>query len=165
MTVLEKFSLAAKVALVTGGSRGLGRAMAQALGEAGAAVALAARGLDAVRQAADDLARQGIRAIAVQADITDTAQVDRMVETVTNDLGRIDVLVNNAGISAPGRALETPDAAWDEVFATNVDGLWYCSRAVARHMIERGSGTIVNVGSMSAMIVNQPRWQPSYLAS
>jgi NAD(P)-dependent dehydrogenase (short-subunit alcohol dehydrogenase family) len=61
--------------------------------------------------------------------------------------------------------LETPDAAWDEVFATNVDGLWYCSRAVARHMIERGSGTIVNVGSMSAMIVNQPRWQPSYLAS
>jgi NAD(P)-dependent dehydrogenase (short-subunit alcohol dehydrogenase family) len=165
MTVLEKFSLAGKVALVTGGSRGLGRAMAQALGEAGAAVALVARGLDAARQAADDLAGQGIRAIAVQADITDTAQVDRMVETVTNDLGRIDVLVNNAGISAPGRALETPDAAWDEVFATNVDGLWYCSRAVARHMIERGSGTIVNVGSMSAMIVNQPRWQPSYLAS
>ncbi|MEQ7005910.1 glucose 1-dehydrogenase [Actinopolymorpha sp. B17G11] len=165
MTVLEKFSLAGKVALVTGGSRGLGRAMAQALGEAGAAVALAARGIDAARQAADDLARKGIRAIAVQADITDTAQVEQMVATVTNDLGPLDILVNNAGISAPGRALETPDAAWHEVFATNVDGLWYCSRAVARHMVERGTGTIVNVGSMSAMIVNQPRWQPSYLAS
>ncbi|MEQ7126198.1 glucose 1-dehydrogenase [Actinopolymorpha sp. B11F2] len=165
MTVLEKFSLAGKVALVTGGSRGLGRAMAQALGEAGAAVALAARGIDAARQAADDLARQGIRAIAVQADITDTAHVEQMVATVTNDLGPVDILVNNAGISAPGRALETPDAAWHEVFATNVDGLWYCSRAVARHMVERGAGTIVNVGSMSAMIVNQPRWQPSYLAS
>ncbi|MEQ4207220.1 glucose 1-dehydrogenase [Actinopolymorpha sp. B9G3] len=165
MTVLEKFSLAGKVALVTGGSRGLGRAMAQALGEAGAAVALAARGIDAARQAADDLARKGIRAIAVQADITDTAQVEQMVATVTNDLGPVDILVNNAGISAPGRALETPDTAWHEVFATNVDGLWYCSRAVARHMVERGTGTIVNVGSMSAMIVNQPRWQPSYLAS
>jgi NAD(P)-dependent dehydrogenase (short-subunit alcohol dehydrogenase family) len=165
MTVMEKFSLAGKVALVTGGSRGLGRAMAQALGEAGAAVALVARGLDAASQAADELGRQGIRAIAVQADITDTAQVDRMVQTVANDLGPVDILVNNAGISAPGRALETPDAAWDDVFATNVDGLWYCSRAVARQMTEREGGTIVNVGSMSAMIVNQPRWQPSYLAS
>jgi NAD(P)-dependent dehydrogenase (short-subunit alcohol dehydrogenase family) len=154
-----------RTALVTGGSRGLGRAMGQALGEAGAAVALVARGLDGTRQAADDLARQGIRTIAVQADITDTAQVEQMVETVTNELGPVDVLVNNAGISAPGRALETPDTEWDEVFATNVNGLWYCSRAVARNMIERGTGTIVNVGSMSAMIVNQPRWQPSYLAS
>ena len=164
-TVMARFSLAGKVALVTGGSRGLGRAMAQALGEAGAAVAVAARGIDAARQAAEELSAQGIRSVAVQADITDVEQVEQLVDEVTRALGPVDVLVNNAGISAPGRALETPDAKWDEVFATNLDGLWYCSRAVARHMKERGAGTIVNIGSMSAMIVNQPRWQPSYLAS
>ena len=165
MTVMDRFSLAGKVALVTGGSRGLGRAMAQALGEAGASVALAARGIDAARKAAGELCDQGIRAMAVQADITDVDQVEQMVEQVAAGLGPVDVLVNNAGISVPGRALETPDSGWDEVFSTNVDGLWFCSRAVARHMTERGSGTIVNIGSMSAMIVNQPRWQPSYLAS
>ncbi|HZC28060.1 MAG TPA: SDR family NAD(P)-dependent oxidoreductase, partial [Actinopolymorphaceae bacterium] len=163
--VLDRFSLQGKVALVTGGSRGLGRAMALALGEAGASVALTARGIDAARQAADELCAQGIRATAVKADISVASEVDGLIERVTAELGPIDVLVNNAGISAPGRALETPDARWDEVFATNVDGLWFCSRAVARQMKERGGGTIVNIGSMSAMIVNQPRWQPSYLAS
>ncbi|GAA5030029.1 SDR family oxidoreductase [Actinopolymorpha pittospori] len=163
--VLEKFSLAGKVALVTGASRGLGRAMAQALGEAGASVALVARGVEATREAAKELAEQGIRTCAVQADVTDSGQVESMVEQVTRELGPIDVLVNNAGISVAGRALETPDSAWREVLATNLDGVWLCSRAVGRQMVERGGGSIVNIGSMSAMIVNQPRWQPPYLAS
>ncbi len=164
-TALERFSLTGKVALVTGGSRGLGRAMAQALGEAGATVALTARGIEAARQAAAELTEQGIRAAAFQADVSDAGQADQLVAEAVREFGRLDVLVNNAGISAPGPALETSDADWDDVFATNVDGLWFCSRAAARHMKERGSGTIVNIGSMSAMIVNQPRWQPSYLAS
>ncbi|MFD2080698.1 NAD(P)-dependent dehydrogenase, short-chain alcohol dehydrogenase family [Actinopolymorpha cephalotaxi] len=166
--VLDRFSLDGKVALVTGASRGLGRAMAQALGEAGAAVAVTARGADGVHRAAEELRAQGIRAYGVRADVTDPADVDRMVAEVTRELGPVDVLVNNAGISVPGTALETPEESWREVLATNLDGVWRCSRAVAagtNGMVERGSGTIVNIGSMSAMIVNQPRWQPPYLAS
>jgi 3-oxoacyl-[acyl-carrier protein] reductase len=152
MTVLEKFSLAGKVALVTGGSRGLGRAMAQALGEAGAAVALVARGLDAASQAADDLAGQGIRAIAVQADITDTAQVDRMVETVTNDLGRIDVLVNNAGIYRAAATLDVSEDHWDAIMTINAKAVFFATQAVLPVMIAQKSGAIVNLASMAGKI-------------
>jgi NAD(P)-dependent dehydrogenase (short-subunit alcohol dehydrogenase family) len=165
MNAMSKFSLEGKIALVTGGSRGLGRAMAQALGEAGADVAVTARTLGAAEATAQELRVLGIRAFGVQLEVSDVDDVERAVEQVSNEFGPIDVLLNNAGIGIAGRAFETPDSAWDEVFATNVDGLWYCSRAVGRRMMERGGGTIVNVGSMSAEIVNQPRWQASYLAS
>lgn len=165
MNALESFSLQSKTALVTGGSRGLGRAMAQALGEAGAAVAVTARTLAAAEAAANQLNDLGIRSFGVQLEVSDVEDVERAVETVTREFGEIDVLVNNAGIGVGGAAFETPDTAWRDVLATNVDGVWFCSRAVARHMAERGGGTIVNIGSMSAEIVNQPRWQISYLTS
>lgn len=165
MAVLDKFSLDGKVAVVTGGSRGLGKAMAQALGEAGAAVALTARGIDAARAAAEDLGTQGIRAIAVQGDVGVADDVARMVDEVTAELGPIDVLVNNAGISVAGTAVDLSEDDWRSVLSTNLDGVWLCSQTVGKQMIERGGGTIVNVGSMSAMIVNRPRWQPAYLAS
>jgi NAD(P)-dependent dehydrogenase (short-subunit alcohol dehydrogenase family) len=165
MTALDKFSLAGKTALVTGGSRGLGRAMAQALGEAGAAVALTARTQQAADAAAAELAELGIEAVGVKMEITQVDDVERAVDRVSTEFGPINVLLNNAGIGVGGKAFDTPDTAWHEVFATNVDGLWYCSRAVGRRMVELGGGTIINVGSMSAQIVNQPRWQASYLAS
>jgi NAD(P)-dependent dehydrogenase (short-subunit alcohol dehydrogenase family) len=88
-----------------------------------------------------------------------------MVERVTSELGPIDILVNNAGISLGAPALDTTDQAWTQVLDTNLTGVWRCCREVGRHMVARGSGNIVNVGSMSAMIVNRPRWQPAYLAS
>ena len=157
MNALQKFSLEGKVALVTGGSRGLGRAMAEALGDAGASVAVTARTLAAAEAAASELSELGIRAYGVQLEVSDVDDVERAVEQVSTEFGEIDVLLNNAGIGVAGRAFETPDTAWHEVFSVNVDGLWYCSRAVARRMAERGGGTIVNVGSMSAEIVNQPR--------
>jgi NAD(P)-dependent dehydrogenase (short-subunit alcohol dehydrogenase family) len=165
MTVLDSFSLRDKVALVTGASRGIGRALAQALGEAGAAVAVTARTAGPAGKVADELTRMGITALPVTVDVTSRDQVDRMVELVSARLGPIDVLVNNAGISIGSPALQTADDAWREVLATNLDGLWYCSQAVGARMVERGTGSIVNIGSMSAMIVNQPRWQPAYLAS
>ncbi|MFD1714614.1 SDR family NAD(P)-dependent oxidoreductase [Amnibacterium flavum] len=165
MTSLESFSLAGKTAFLTGGSRGLGRAMAQALGEAGAAVALSARTLGAAQAAAGELEDLGIRAYGVQLEVSDVDDVERAVAEVSSEFGEIDVLVNNAGIGVGGAAFDTPDSVWDEVLATNVNGVWYCSRAVGRRMAERGGGTIVNIGSMSAGIVNQPRWQISYLTS
>ncbi|MFI7536010.1 SDR family NAD(P)-dependent oxidoreductase [Streptosporangium sp. NPDC049376] len=165
MTVLDTFSLQGKVAVVTGASRGIGRALAQALGEAGAAVAVTARTVEAAERAAGELQASGITALPVGLEVTDPVQVDRMVELVGERLGPIDVLVNNAGISIGRAALDTPDELWREVLATNLDGVWYCSKAVGARMAERGGGSIVNIGSMSAMIVNRPRWQPAYLAS
>jgi NAD(P)-dependent dehydrogenase (short-subunit alcohol dehydrogenase family) len=165
VNALATFSLDGKVALVTGGSRGLGRAMAEALGDAGASVAVTARTRESALAAAAELREHGIRSYGVELEVTDVDDVERAVAEVSAEFGPIDILLNNAGIGIGGAAFDTPDTAWHDVFATNVDGLWYCSRAVGRRMAERGGGTIVNVGSMSAEIVNRPRWQASYLAS
>lgn len=165
MNVLQKFSLAGKVAMVTGGNRGLGRAMAEAFGSAGADVAVTARNAEEAQAAATELVALGIRAIGVGLEVTDPDDVERAVQEIESGLGPIDVLLNNAGISVGGAALDIPDEVWHQTLDTNLNGVWHCSRAVGRRMAERGSGTIVNVGSMSAMIVNQPRWQPAYLAS
>ncbi len=166
MPVLDAFSLAGKTALVTGGSRGLGRAMAQALGEAGAKVAVTARTQRAADAAADELSAIEVTALGVELEVTDAADVERAVQRVVEELGPIDILVNNAGISVAHTALDASADDWSSIMATNVDGVWHCSRAVGRRMVERDTGgTIVNIGSMSAQIVNQPRWQPAYLAS
>lgn len=155
MSVLDTFLLTDKVALVTGGSRGLGRAMAQALGEAGAKVAITARTLDSAQAAAAELETLGITSLGVQLEVTDPDDVERAVQEVTDSLGPIDVLLNNAGISAAHTGLGDSNEDWNAIMATNVDGVWHCSRAVGKRMAERGGGTIVN----------QPRWQPAYLAS
>ncbi len=165
MTSLDSFSLTGKTALLTGGSRGLGRAMAQALGEAGASVAVSATTLAAAQAAAAELAELGIRSYGVQLEVSDVEDVERAVAAVSEEFGEIDILVNNAGIGIGAAAFDAPDEAWHQVMSVNVDGVWYCSRAVAKRMAQRGGGTIVNIGSMSAQIVNQPRWQISYLTS
>lgn len=165
MGVLDTFSLAGKVALVTGGSRGIGRAIAQSLGEAGAKVAVTARTDEAAERAAEELRALGIDSFGTRLEVTDVDNVQSAVEAVASALGPIDILVNNAGISVAHTALDADYADWRKIMDTNVDGVWHCSRAVAPSMAERGGGTIVNIGSMSAQIVNQPRWQPAYLAS
>jgi NAD(P)-dependent dehydrogenase (short-subunit alcohol dehydrogenase family) len=160
MTVLDSFRLDGKVAVVTGGNRGLGQAFARALGEAGARVAIAAR--DAARS---ELVAGELGAFAVPLDVTDSASVDAMLATVTAELGPVDVLVNNSGTCFHRPALEVPEDEWRAVWDVNVDGLWRCSRAVGAQMVERGTGAIVNIGSISAQIVNRPQWQPAYNAS
>ena len=160
MSALDAFRLDGRVAVVTGGNRGLGYAFARALGEAGARVAIAAR--DSARSAA---AAGELGALAVPLDVTDPASVAAMLERVTDELGPVDVLVNNAGVCFHRPALEVPEHEWREVFDVNVDGVWRCSRAVGAQMVERGTGSIVNVGSMSAAIVNRPQMQPAYNAS
>jgi NAD(P)-dependent dehydrogenase (short-subunit alcohol dehydrogenase family) len=143
VTVLDAFRLDGKVAVVTGGSRGIGAALVVALREAGAEVVVASRS-------------EGV--------ITDVTDVDS-VRAMAAEIGRIDVLVNNAGVCYHRPALEVPDDEWRSVWDVNVDGVWNCSRVVGEQMIERGGGTIVNIGSISAMIVNRPQWQPAYNAS
>ena len=160
MTVLDSFRLDGKVAVVTGGNRGLGEAFARALSEAGARVAIAARDHARSQAVAGEL---GL--LAVRADITDPADVHAMLDEVTRELGPVDVLVNNAGACFHRPALEVTEDEWREVWDVNVDGLWHCSRIVGAQMVERGTGTIVNIGSISAMIVNRPQMQPAYNAS
>jgi NAD(P)-dependent dehydrogenase (short-subunit alcohol dehydrogenase family) len=160
MTVLDLFRLDGKVAVVTGGNRGLGEAFARALGEAGARVAIAARD-----EARSDVVAGRLGALAVTTDVTDADSVGAMLETVTSELGPVDVLVNNSGVCFHRPALEVPEDEWRSVWDVNVDGVWRCSRAVGAQMVERGTGAIVNIGSISAQIVNRPQWQPTYNAS
>jgi NAD(P)-dependent dehydrogenase (short-subunit alcohol dehydrogenase family) len=171
MTVLDRFRLDGRVAVVTGGNRGLGRAFAQALAEAGADVAVVARDDERSQAAAGELAAAGTpsgrspRTLVVHADVTRRDDVERMLDEVTTGLGPVDVLVNNAGYCIHRPALEVTDEEWRAVLDVNLDGLWRCCQVVGRQMAERGTGTIVNIGSMSADIVNRPQWQPAYNAS
>jgi len=160
MSVLDAFRLDGRVAVVTGGNRGLGYAFARALGEAGARVAIAARDAGKNVEAA-----AALDALGVELDVTDPTSVAAMVERVTEELGPIDVLVNNAGACFHRPALEVPEEEWRAVWDVNVDGLWHCSRVVGAQMVERRAGVIVNIGSISAMIVNRPQMQPAYNAS
>ena len=160
------FGLDGRTALVTGANRGLGRAFAQALAEAGADVVVVGRHEDRNQQAATEIADStGRRTTVVTGDVTQADDVRRIVTAAVEAHGGIDVLVNNAGICYHRPTLEVPDEEFDEVFDVNVAGVWKMCRAVAPHMIDAGRGSIVNVGSISAMIVNRPQLQASYNAS
>jgi NAD(P)-dependent dehydrogenase (short-subunit alcohol dehydrogenase family) len=161
--VLERFALTGKKALVTGGNQGLGKAFAAALAQAGAQVVIVAR--DAVRNAAavGELTGQGLAVSAIDADITgDAAQ---LTGEAAERLGGLDILVNNAGVCIHKESWQVTDDEWAQVFDLNVTALWKCSVAAGRLMAASGGGSIVNVGSISGMIVNRPQWQPAYNAS
>jgi NAD(P)-dependent dehydrogenase (short-subunit alcohol dehydrogenase family) len=162
---VEAFSLSGRRALVTGGSRGLGFAFARALGQAGADVAIVARDPDANAAAVAALAADGVRVHAVAADLTDGPQLERAIASVIGQLGGLDILVNNAGTVLHKPALEVSGAEWDAVFDLNVRAVWSASVAAARHMRDHGGGSIINIGSMSGVIVNRPQPQASYNAS
>jgi NAD(P)-dependent dehydrogenase (short-subunit alcohol dehydrogenase family) len=165
MTVLDSFRLDGRLAVVTGGNRGLGRAFAHALGQAGATVALVARD-EAVRGAVvDELTASGITASAFRADVGDRASVVAVADRIAQDVGPVDVLVNNAGICIHRPALEVTEDEWDDVMRVNVNGVWHGCQVFGAQMIDAGGGVIVNIGSMSGQIVNRPQWQPAYNAS
>ncbi len=151
---LEKLRLDDKVAIVTGGGTGLGRAMAVALAGAGANVVVAGRRPGPIEDTAEWINALGRRGLAIPTDVTNSAQVDSMVAKVINELGRVDILINNAGRGrvAAGKALwEITDAEWRQGIDADATGTFYCTRAVTRHMVERKSGTIINVASGSGM--------------
>jgi NAD(P)-dependent dehydrogenase (short-subunit alcohol dehydrogenase family) len=147
--VLDRFRLDGKVALVTGGSRGLGRAIAEALASAGATVAVSARQVENARRAAAEIAgAAGQATLGVSADVTNRTDVEAMVAQVQDALGRIDILVNNAGINIRGAIEQLTEADWDSVVDTNLKGPWLCCKAVAEPMRRRGWGRVINVSSM-----------------
>ena len=140
------------VALVTGASRGLGRAFALALAEAGADLALAARSVDDLQLTAEAAAKHGVRAEAFRADMREARDIEALVEGATRAFGRIDVLVNNAGISGAEKpVLDVARQEWEEALAVNLLGPALLARAVARGMVERRQGRIINVASIAGL--------------
>ena len=165
MSVLDAFSLAGRVSVVTGAARGIGRALAKALAEAGSDVVLMVRDPAGAAHVLEELRSLGVTASAVAADVTEPEHVRRAVQEVVDRSGRVDVLINNAGTCIHRAALEVTPQEWRHVMDTNVDGVWNCAQAFGRVMVSQQRGVIVNIGSISGLIVNRPQWQPSYNAS
>ncbi|MEX2584486.1 MAG: 3-oxoacyl-[acyl-carrier-protein] reductase [Gemmatimonadota bacterium] len=148
-------------ALVTGGSRGIGLAIARALAEGGARVAVVARDEARAGKAADSLPGEGHRGYA--ADVSDSATVDALIKQVENDLGGIDILVNNAGVTRDNLLIRIKDEDWDAVLDTNLRGAFNAIRAASRGMMKRRSGRIVNITSVVGITGN--KGQANYAAS
>ena len=162
MSVLDTFDLSGKVAVVTGGNRGLGSAWVQSLVDVGATVVIAARDDERSRDTAE---RIGHGVDSVHLDVRDADDVRRALDTIVERHGRVDILVNNAGTCIHRPALEVSGDEWEQVIDINLNGLWRCSQTFGGHMIDNGGGVIVNIGSISAQIVNRPQMQPAYNAS
>jgi NAD(P)-dependent dehydrogenase (short-subunit alcohol dehydrogenase family) len=146
---LSKFSLQGKVAIVTGGGRGIGKAVSQGFAKAGAKVAITSRKINDLEAAAAEIRAFGGEALPVQAHLAKVEEINRMVGTVLGKFGRVDILVNNAGTSpAMGSVLDSDERLWDTVINLNLKGLYYTSQAVARVMKKQGGGRIINVASI-----------------
>jgi len=141
--------LAGRVALITGGSRGIGLAIARRLGSLGAHVAICARHADTLKNASQGLSGEGIRALAFVADVTRAADITAFVQTAESELGPAEILVNNAGLGIFGAFHERSEAEWDTVLDTNLKAVFLVSRAVAPGMIRRRRGYIVNISSLA----------------
>lgn len=164
MGVLEKFSLAGRRALVTGGNRGLGFEQVVALREAGAEVAFVSRD-EATNQAALAAIGDAAGVTALTDDITASGAPERIVAAAVEALGGLDILVNNAGACFHNPSVDVTEDEWDIVMDLNVKALFKMCVAAYPHLEASAVGTIVNIGSMSGAIVNRPQWQPAYNAS
>jgi NAD(P)-dependent dehydrogenase (short-subunit alcohol dehydrogenase family) len=151
---VDLFSVRDRAVLVTGAGRGIGRVLALAFAERGADVVAASRTLAEVERTAADCRAHGRRALAVEVDVRSVASVDAMVARALDELGRVDVLINNAGVFVNAPAVDLVEDDWDTMVDTNVKGAFFCARAVARTMIGRG-GRIVNVSSALALVAQE----------
>lgn len=165
MDYRNAFDMTGSVAVITGGSSGIGFEAAKALGTCGAKVVLASRDRNALDSAVKRLAESGVDATCAVLDVTDPAAVTKAADGIVAEHGKVDILVNSAGIARLNSAVETPDDEWRAVMDVNVNGMFWCCRAFGRHMLAQGKGSIVNLGSMSGLIINRPQTAASYMAS
>jgi NAD(P)-dependent dehydrogenase (short-subunit alcohol dehydrogenase family) len=163
--ILERFRLDGKVALVTGAGQGIGRGYAHALGDAGAAVAVVDIVADRAHAVAEELAARGVDSLAVAADLSVHAEIQRMVDAVVRKWGTLTIGVNNAGIGQWVDADKVTEESWRNVMSLNLDGTFFCSQAEAAVMGKAGYGKIINTASMSGHIVNTPQNQVAYNVS
>ncbi|HUJ56618.1 MAG TPA: SDR family oxidoreductase [Gaiellaceae bacterium] len=151
MNARDLFDLSGKTAIVTGGGSGIGRQMAQALAEAGASLVLCARKVERCEQAAAELEQLGVKALALPCDVRDPEQVQAVVDRTRNELGAIDVLVNNAGTVWGAPPEDYPLEGWQKVVDVNLTGVFLFAQAAGRVMIESGGGKIVNIASVAGL--------------
>jgi len=165
MNILERFSLKDKVTIMTGGARGLGKAMALSLAQAGSNIVVVDLDLETAQQTAGAIASEGVRTLALKVDVTNQAEVEEMVDEIVRQFGRIDVLFNNAGIAQWVNAEEMSFEDWKRIMSVNLDSVFIMSKAVGKVMIGQRQGSIVNTSSMSGVIVNTPQCQAAYNVS
>lgn len=166
MSTIDMFRLDGRTSIVTGGNRGIGRGISEALAEAGSDIVIANRDAEAGERAAAEIAEvTGVETTALSTDITDEEQVAALVEGTIERFGGVDILVNNAGITINTPAEEMSQEEWQRVIDINLTGAFYCAKHAARHMKGHGGGSIVNVSSISAFMANHPQPQVSYNAS
>lgn len=165
MSVLDLFKLEGRVSIVTGGSRGLGQAMAQGLAEAGSHIVIADIDQDAADRTAEAFRALGVQALAIQTDVTSEDQVQDMVDKVMSRFGKIDVLINNAGIALHEKTEDLSFSDWNRVINLNLNSVFLISKAVGRVMIRQQKGAMINIASMSGLIANTPQPQSAYNAS
>ena len=152
-----------KVALVTGGSRGIGLAIAELFAREGARAVICARNIDRANDAAAQLRDNGLDVVAFRADVSDLDSVESLVKEVLSLYSRIDILVNNAGVTADALLLRMNDEQWNRVIQTNLTGVFHCTKAVAKQMLKQRSGRIINVSSVAGLTGNPG--QANYAAS
>src|SRR5690625_2576200 len=140
-------SLQGKTAIITGAGRGIGRATAFALAKEGVSLGLLARTSEHVEQVAKELKAEGAHVVTATADVSDNEQVVHAIDTMINQLGQVDILINNAGISKFGGFLELEVEEWEKIIQVNLLGMYYVTRAVLPNMIEQQSGDIINISS------------------
>ncbi len=145
------FNFSGEVAVITGGSRGLGFEIAQAFGAAGATVVITARREQWLNEAERELKEKGMTVYAMTCDVADSSSVEQFVQQVLTTCGKIDILVNNAGLTWGAPAENMPLERWRQVIDANITGTFLMSQAVGRHMLERGKGVMVNVASIAGM--------------
>ncbi|MBN8994891.1 MAG: SDR family oxidoreductase [Rhizobiales bacterium] len=163
---MEMFKLGGQTALVTGGGQGIGLGCVEALAEAGARVAIADHNQGVAETGRDAMKKKGYDVDVFKMDVTNTAEVNQVADAFVKKHGRIDVLVNNAGIARSMTPAETvTDEHWLNVLDVNLNGTFWCCRAFGNYMLKAKSGAIVNIGSMSGFIVNKPQEQAFYNAS
>ena len=144
------FDLSGKIAIVTGGGRGIGRAIALGLAKAGASVVVTSRTQKEIEAVVEEIQKSGRKALALVTDLTVNDQLENLVQATVKEFGKIDILVNNAARSFLRSLLDLREDGWDKVFNTNVKAVWLLSRLVARKMMEQKSGRIINITTVGA---------------
>ena len=165
MGILEKMRLDGKVAFVTGGARGIGKSIATAIAEAGCDVVIVDMDIEEAKKTAAEIAQIGVKTLAIQTDVTNEEDVNKMIDTILESFGRLDVAFCNAGICINVPAAEMSYAQFKKVIDVNLNGVFLTSQAAARVMLKQGRGSIINTASMSGHIVNVPQPQCAYNAS
>jgi NAD(P)-dependent dehydrogenase (short-subunit alcohol dehydrogenase family) len=152
MNVKQMFDLSGKVAIVTGGGRGIGRQMAEGLAEAGAHVVLCSRKVENCQKTAEDFTKLGVKALAMKCDVRSAKDIQNVIEGTLREFNRLDILVNNSGANWASPPEDYPLEGWQKVLETNLTGVFLFCQAAGRVMIRRKSGSIINIGSIMGIV-------------